>query len=235
MEKRLQKILAEAGIASRRKAEEIIAEGRVSVNGVTVKELGTKAHVNDNIFVDGEPIKKRKSKKKYIMLHKPEGVVTTAQDQFGRQTVMDYVPAQSRLFPVGRLDYETSGLIILTNDGEWANKLLHPKYKIEKKYIATLRGEPTEEELQRFRSGVKIEGRLTAPAKISIIKREKENAVVKITITEGRNRQVRKMCEKINHPVIQLKRVAIGSIKLGDLPVGKWLELPGEIVNLFDF
>ncbi|MCL2577955.1 MAG: rRNA pseudouridine synthase [Defluviitaleaceae bacterium] len=222
MEIRLQKILANAGVASRRKAEELIVEGRVTVNGATITELGTKAKTKDEIAVDGVPIGRVPRKKTYVMLHKPEGVVTTIADEFGRPTVMDYAPANKRLFPVGRLDYETSGLIFLTNDGDWANNLTHPKHEIKKVYIATIRGEPTESELRKFREGIKIDGRLTAPAEIDILRSKNENTKVRITISEGRNRQVRKMCDEIGHPVISLKRIAIGDVKLGDLQPGRW-------------
>jgi len=169
-----------------------------------------------------------------VMLNKPEGVVTTADDQFNRSTVMDYAPANKRLFPVGRLDYETSGLIFLTDDGDWANNLTHPKHEIKKVYIAVIKGEPSEKELQKFREGIKIEGRLTAPAEIDILRGKSENTKVRITITEGRNRQIRKMCEAIGHPVISLKRVAIGSVKLGDLQPGRWRYLTESEILLVD-
>ncbi|MCL2387808.1 MAG: rRNA pseudouridine synthase, partial [Defluviitaleaceae bacterium] len=163
---RLQKLLANAGVASRRKAEELISAGRVRVNGKVVTELGAKATASDEITVDGVPLAAA-SKKKYIMLHKPEKVVTTVSDQFGRATVMDYVPRDVRLFPVGRLDYETSGLILLTNDGDWANTLMHPSNEVNKTYIAVIHGKPTPAALQAFRTGITIEGRRTAPCKIA--------------------------------------------------------------------
>jgi len=222
MEMRLQKILANAGVASRRKAEELITEGRVSVNGEIVTELGAKAKIRDEITVDGVPVGRAPRKKTYVMLHKPEGVMTTTSDQFNRPTVMDYAPEGKRLFPVGRLDYETSGLIFLTNDGEWANNLTHPKNEIRKVYIAMLRGEPNEKALQKFREGIKIDGRKTAPAEIDILNSKNEKTKARITIYEGRNRQVRKMCEIIGNPVISLKRITIGEIKLGDLESGRW-------------
>jgi len=232
LEIRLQKILANAGVASRRKAEEMIAAGRVCVNGVTVKELGTKATAAAEITVDGVPLSTEAQKKWYIMLNKPEGVVTTVSDQFGRPTVMDYIPKHIRLFPVGRLDFDTSGLLFLTNDGDWANRLTHPKFEVIKTYIALLRGEPSKEKLKTFREGIEIEGRLTAPAEIKIVSCDKSGTVVQITIHEGRNRQVRKMCEAIGCPVITLKRVAVGGVKLDDLSVGKWRNLTEKEVVL---
>lgn len=233
MEIRIQKILANAGVASRRKAEKIITAGRVCVNGAVAK-LGEKAADTDEITVDGVPLNRVSQEKLYIMLHKPEGVVTTVSDQFGRATVMDYVPAYTRVFPVGRLDYDTSGLLLLTNDGDWANNLTHPKHEIKKTYLAKVRGKPTEAKLQTVRTGIEIDGRLTAPAKIAIIKkRDKLNTTVQITIHEGRNRQVRKMCEAIGNPVITLQRIAIGKVKLRNLPVGKWRHLTESELTMF--
>ena len=246
---RLQKIIANAGVASRRKAEELIAGGHVTVNGEIVTELGVKAGVRDVIEVDGVPIGRAPKKKTYIMLHKPTGVVTTASDELGRPTVLDFLPPDRRLFPVGRLDFDTSGLIFLTNDGDWANELTHPGGGIRKTYIANLRGEPTAKELEKFRTGIRLDGRLTAPAEIEVRTSHGENrgnnskgkrspeagnskkvCKVRIVITEGRNRQIRKMCEAIGHPVIDLKRIAIGGVKLGDLTEGRWRYLTeGEI------
>jgi pseudouridine synthase len=224
MEIRLQKILAKAGVASRRRAEEIIAAGRVAVNGVVVREMGAKVCETDEITVDGAVIY-AEAEKMYIMLHKPEGVVTTAGDPMGRPIVLDYVPAEVRLFPVGRLDFETSGLLFLTNDGDWANGLIHPRHEVYKVYLATLRGVPIREDLRRFESGLEIEGRLTAPAKIVVEGRGGGESAVRITIREGRNRQVRKMCAAIGCPVLALKRVAIGGVQLGNLAVGEWRSL----------
>lgn len=234
MQIRLQKILAEAGVASRRKCEEIITAGRVTVNGVLVVELGAKATAEDEITVDGIPLSRKSPQKTYIALHKPQCTVTTVTDQFGRATVMDYVPKNPRLFPVGRLDYETSGILLLTNDGDWANVLTHPKHEVRKTYIATVSGEPTERKFQTFREGITIDNRKTAPAEIEILQRDNyahNNVVVRIVIREGRNRQVRKMCEAIGHPVITLKREAIGNIQLGDLPLGKWRNLTEHEIN----
>lgn len=220
---RLQKILAQAGIASRRKAEDIIAEGRVRING-EIATPGTKAAPTDKITIDGNPLT-APQQKRYIMLHKPEGVITTANDQFGRTCVLDLVPDDIRVFPVGRLDYDTSGLLLLTNDGEWANLLTHPSHEVEKKYIATFEGLPSEQALKTFRTGIEIEGRLTAPAKIKITAHAKNISTAQITIHEGRNRQVRKMCEAIGFPTITLKRVAVGKLKLASLPAGEWRNL----------
>lgn len=226
MEERLQKFLAEAGVASRRKAEELIAAGRVKVNGIVIKEQGVKIDPRkDKVEFDGKALSQKVEKKVYLMLHKPEGYVTTSKEQFGRPAVLDLIHGvPERIFPVGRLDYDTSGLLLLTNDGDLTYRLTHPKHDVDKTYIAKLFGVPDDGDLQKFRRGVAIDGRKTSPAKIQIISREKDLrfCTVEIQIHEGRNRQVRKMCEAIHHPVAQLKRVATGELKLGDLPKGKY-------------
>ena len=236
MELRLQKWLSMAGVASRRKAEEMILDGRVRVNGAVVTELGAKANpARDVLEVDGKTVETTQQKV-YIMLHKPEGVVTTVTDPFGRSTVMDLVPSDVRLFPVGRLDQDTSGLLLMTNDGEWAQKLTHPKHETKKTYVAVVKGVPSNENLRKLRNGIVIEGKKTAPAQVRLyekipVKGEKmQNAKLMITIHEGRNRQVRNMCEAIGHKVISLKRVVIGGLELGNLAKGKWRHLtPKEV------
>ena len=226
MEERLQKFLAEAGVASRRKAEELIAQGKVKVNGKVVTEMGMKIDpAKDEVTYLDKKVTKKDTKMVYIMLYKPEGYVTTAKEQFGRPAVMDLVKGvKERIFPVGRLDYDTSGLLLLTNDGDLTYKLTHPKHDVDKTYIAKLYGIPDEGALQKFRRGVVIDGKRTKPAKIQIIEKDKDGrfCTAEIIIHEGRNRQVRKMCEAIKHPVAQLKRVATGDLKLGDLQKGKY-------------
>lgn len=219
MEERLQKFLAEAGIASRRKAEELIAAGRVQVNGRIVTELGTKIDPErDEVVYAGKKVDRKREALVYIMLHKPEGYVTTAKEQFGRPAVLDLVKGvKERIFPVGRLDYETSGLLLLTNDGDLTYKLTHPKHDVEKTYIARVYGTPDEGDLQKFRRGVLIDGRVTRPARMRVLEKGDRIATVEIIIHEGRNRQVRKMCEAIKHPVAQLKRVATGELRLGEI------------------
>ena len=221
MEIRLQKWLSQSGIASRRKAEELILAGAVAVNGITVTELGARADTTrDRVTVKGQPCELINTKI-YIALHKPEGVVTTVSDQFNRRTVMDLIPAGTPCYPVGRLDYETSGLILLTNDGDLAQRLTHPKHGASKTYIATVKGVPSREALASFRNGLMVDGQLTSPCEVEIIKKE-PNARLRIKLQEGRNRQVRKMCEAIGHPVVSLKRVEVGPVKLGDLDRGEW-------------
>lgn len=229
---RLQKFLAEAEIASRRKAEEYILDGRVKVNGVVVAELGTKVDEEKDIVEFDNEIVKKNEKNVYIMLHKPEGCVTTAKDQFDRKTVLEYLEnVKERVYPVGRLDYDTSGLLILTNDGDLTYRLTHPKHNVEKTYIAKVKTVPTKEEMQKFERGLYIDGYKTAPAKIFVAKNEGGLVSLKIIIHEGRNRQVRKMCEAINHPVIHLKRIATGKLFLGELKKGEYRYLTNEEIK----
>lgn len=232
MEIRLQKYLADAGIASRRKSEELILAGRISVNGDVVTELGVKVDdKKDKVTFDGNPVS-IDSKLVYIMLNKPVGYVTTVKDQFNRPAVVDLLKGvKERVFPVGRLDYDTSGLLLLTNDGDLTFKLTHPKHNVEKTYRAKVFGTPTTIEMSMFRRGLLIEGKKTAPAKISIVESQTKMCVVDISITEGRNRQVRKMCSAIKHPVSTLQRTAIGEIELGDLSVGKFRYLTDKEVK----
>ena len=226
---RLQKLLAMAGVASRRKAELLISKGRVFVNGTKVTELGAKALATDDIVVDGTKI--NFEKKTYVMLHKPTKVICSAKDNFSRKTVLDIVQIDVRLFPVGRLDYDTSGLILLTNDGEWANKLMHPSKKVNKTYIAQVKGLVTEDSLKEFREGLLIDGKKTAPSEIEVISED----ALKIVLYEGRNRQVRKMCEAIGLEVLCLKRVAIGQLELGGLKPGEWRYLTDDEVKEINF
>ena len=235
MEERLQKYLAESGIASRRKSEELILQGKVKVNGQVVTKLGMKIDPKkDQVQYMDKEVSKVEVEMIYIMLHKPEGYVTTSKEQFGRPGVMDLVKGiKTRVYPVGRLDYDTSGLLLLTNDGDLTFKLTHPKHDVDKTYIAKVYGTPNDMDLQKFRRGVHIDGERTKPAKIMVLEKGERQAVVEISIHEGRNRQVRKMCEEIKHPIAQLQRVATGELKLGDLAKGKHRHLtPAEVKYL---
>lgn len=228
---RLQKYIADCGIASRRKAEELIKQGSVKVNGSVVKEMGIKVSDNDQVEVNGRLIKPE-SKKVYIMLNKPSGYVTTVKDQFQRPTVIELLKGvNERVFPVGRLDYETTGLLILTNDGDFTFKMTHPSHEIAKTYLATISGIPSKEEISSFERGLKIEDYTTSPAKLRIVRARDRVCDVEVTIHEGRNRQVRKMCDAIGHPVLSLKRISLGSLKLRDLPEGSWRELSADEVK----
>lgn len=226
MEERLQKFLAEAGVASRRKAEELIKAGEIKVNGVVVKELGTKVDpAKDEVFYKNKKVTVN-TKLVYLMLHKPEGYVTTVKDQFDRPTVLDLIKGVGeRIFPVGRLDYDTSGLLILTNDGDLTYRLTHPSHEVPKTYEAKLFGTPTDMDCIQFKRGVMVDGARVMPAKMTVIEKGEKYSTVHIVITEGKNRQVRKMCEAIKHPVSQLKRIATGELNLGNLKKGDYRPL----------
>ena len=220
---RLQKYLANNGVASRRKAEEMILAGKVSVNGKVVTELGTKINPSlDKIVVEGKEIK-QENEHIYILLNKPIGYVTTVKDQFNRDSVLDLVKTNKRLVPVGRLDMYTSGALILTNDGDFVYKVTHPKHEIEKTYTVTIKGIVKQEEVEKLRQGVKIEDYITKPARVKILKtdEEKNQSRLEITIHEGKNRQVRKMCEAINHKVLALHRSKIAGIGVKDIELRK--------------
>lgn len=228
---RLQKYMAECGVASRRKAEEMIAEGRVTVNGVKISEMGTQVEEGDEVRVDGQLIRPE-TEKRYVMYHKPAGEVTTVSDPEGRRCVLDHFRDYPvRLYPVGRLDYDSEGLLLLTNDGTLTERMLHPSHQVDKTYLARVSGSVTMDEVRRLRSGVMLDDHKTAPAKVRVIKLEAEATVVLVTIHEGRNRQVRRMFEETGHQVTQLRRVRFGPLDLGDLPRGKWRELTAEEVR----
>ena len=265
---RLQKLLARAGVASRRAAEEMIAAGRVRVNGTVVTEMGTRANpATDKIEVDGRPLKapplgNSPEQFTYILLNKPTGILTTARDTHDRPTVLDIIygrlagdnqqkadtvahrphaqregaprtkqpsarnrntePAIPRVFPVGRLDVDTTGLLLLTNDGDLTFRLTHPRFGVEKEYQALVRGRPSPAAMQSLRKGIEIEGELTAPAKVDEVKHEGDNALLRLVIHEGRKRQIRLMCNAVGNPVITLQRVRFGPLALGNLQPGKW-------------
>lgn len=232
-EVRLQKFLADAGIASRRKAENLILQGKVKVNGKIVKELGTKVIPEVDEVVYNDKIIKPQEEFIYILLNKPIGYVTTVKDQFDRDSVLDLVKTNKRLVPVGRLDMYTSGALILTNDGDFVYKVTHPKHEIEKTYTVTIKGIVKQEEVEMLRKGVKIEEYTTKPAKVKILKTDDEKNIsrLEITIHEGKNRQVRKMCEVIGHKVLALHRSKIAGIGVKDIPLGKWRYLKTKEVQ----
>ena len=253
MEERLQKYLAECGIASRRKCEEYILQGKVKVNGKTITELGTKVNPQeDKIEFEGKEVNNQQ-KNVYILLNKPIGYVTTVDDQFGRDTVLNLVKVKERIVPVGRLDMYTSGVLILTNDGDFVYKVTHPKHEITKTYTVTVKGIIQKDEVEQLRKGVKIEespennsinhnkngkntkteSYITKPAKVKILKTDEEKDIsrLEITIHEGKNRQVRKMCEAVGRKVLALHRIKIGDIGVKDLELGKWRYLKQYEVN----
>lgn len=223
---RLQKYIAQSGLTSRRKAEQMILQGRVKVNNLIIKKLGTKINPDiDIVKVDDKHIE-IEMKKIYIMLNKPEGYVTTLKDKHNKNIVLDLVnEIEERIYPVGRLDKDTSGLLLLTNDGNLSYKLTHPSHIVWKKYIALVDGIPNSKEIMKLKKGVKIDGRKTSEAYVKLIKKYNNSSMLELSIHEGRNRQVRKMCKYVGHPVIKLKRVAIGNLELNGLELGKWRHL----------
>lgn len=217
---RLQKYLAEAGLASRRSAEKMIVAGRVKVNGQLVKKLGTKINsARDSVEVDSLPVLSL-PEKKYYLLHKPAGFLTTVQDPRGRPTIMDLLPEKVKkgLFPVGRLDRDTGGLLLLTNDGQLAFRLTHPSFEVEKRYLALVRGIPSAEDLQKFAQGIVLAGIRTSPAQAKITSVRGGNALLSITLHEGKKRQVKRMCSALGYPVLTLKRVSFAFLNLQGLP-----------------
>jgi 23S rRNA pseudouridine2605 synthase len=228
MEKRLQKILSEMGITSRRKAEDLIFEGRVTVNG-RIATIGTKADpVKDHIKVDGKLLI-RPEPKVYIMFNKPKNVVTSLHDPEGRPTVKDFLKGvKYRVFPVGRLDYDSEGLLLLTNDGDFAHAVLHPSKKISKTYLVKVKGILEEDEIEKLRAGVKLVEMLTAPAKVKRIRKTENNSWLEMTIYEGKKRQIRRMLEKTGHDVLKLKRISVDGLELGKLEPGTFRYLTPE-------
>lgn len=235
MQERLQKILAQAGIASRRKAEELIREGKVRVDGMVVTEMGVRVDpATQKIECNGRPVFSLE-KKVYILLHKPAGFLSTVRDPQGRPIVTDLLPnIKERIYPVGRLDLDTEGALLLTNDGELAQAVLHPSREVKKTYVAKIKGRPGSKKLAALSRGIELEGKKTWPAEITVLSSEKQTTTIQIVIHEGRKRQVRKMFEAVGHPVLQLKRIAYGQLALGELKPGKYRFLPpGDIKLIF--
>lgn len=231
---RLQKYIAMCGVASRRGAEELIADGKVSVNGKKVSEQGVKVEIGaDSVSVNGKQIKPI-AKQYYIMLNKPVGYVSTVKDQFDRPTVIDLLGEEvsARVFPVGRLDYETEGLLLLTNDGDLTYTVTHPKHKVDKTYIAVIRGGISIKGLAQLRGGVRLDdGFVTSPAEVEMLDASAGYTTVKITIHEGKNRQVRRMFEAVGSKVTELRRISVGKVELGNLPLGRWRYLTSHEVS----
>ena len=230
---RLQKVIANLGYCSRRKAEELIKEGKVLLNGNIVKELGTKVKNSDTIEVEGNILDNNKNYEYYI-LNKPRGVVTTTNDEHGRKTVIDLIDTSTRIYPIGRLDYDTTGLLLLTNDGELANKLMHPSFKIDKTYIAKIEGIISPISIKKLRSGVVIDGYKTRPARVKVksIDKKTNKSIVEITISEGKNHQVKKMFEAVGHQVLKLKREKYAIFDIKDLKVGEYRKLTFKEVSI---
>lgn len=231
---RLQKYMSEAGIASRRKAEDMIRDGKVRVNGYVAQIGDCVDPKKDTVTVSGKKIRKQNTLR-YILLNKPRGYVTTTDDDLGRKCVLELVrDVKERIYPVGRLDRISEGALILTNDGEFANAMMHPSKHVAKTYRVTVRPEPTSEKVDILSSGIDLDGRMTAPCEIHVLQKEEGRAVLEIILREGRNRQIRRMCEAVDLEVARLRRVAIGSVKLGMLQTGEWRDLtPDEVDSLF--
>lgn len=230
---RLQKVIANLGYCSRRKAEELIKDGKVLVNGNIVTELGIKIKNSDTIEVEGNILDNNKNYEYYI-LNKPRGVVTTTNDEHGRKTVIDLIDTSTRIYPIGRLDYDTTGLLLLTNDGELANKLMHPSFKIDKTYIAKIEGIISPISIKKLRSGVVIDGYKTRPARVKVksIDKKTNKSIVEITISEGKNHQVKKMFEAVGHQVLKLKREKYAIFDIKDLKVGEYRKLTFKEVSV---
>ena len=231
---RLQKVIAHAGVASRRAAEGLILAGKVKVNGQVVTELGTKVDGNDEVMVNGEPVEQEQHE--YYLLDKPRGVISSAHDDKGRKTVVDILKeggVTARIYPVGRLDYDTTGVLLLTNDGALANKLMHPSFEIEKTYVAKVKGLISNHDLEQLRHGVVIDGKKTKEAKPKLLSVDKQHrvSIVRLTIHEGRYHQVKKMFKAVGHPVEKLTRESDGILNLKGLPGGQWRELKMDEIN----
>ena len=231
---RLQKIIALSGYASRRKAEELIKSGKVMVNGKVVRELGTKANFSDDILIDGKKIEREE--KEYYIFNKPRGVITSTSDDKGRKVVTDYFETNKRLYPVGRLDYDTTGLLILTNDGELANLIMHPRNEIEKQYIAKLEGIIKGEEINKLKNGIVLDGTKCIPKRVKLREFDKKTntSIVEIVICEGKNHEVKRLFESVSFNVLKLKRERIGFLTLGKLKSGEYRKLnPKEVKQLY--
>lgn len=224
MKERLQKYMASCGVASRRKCEKIILQERVKVNGTIVGELGVKVDEEDEILLDGNLLQKENNKV-YILLNKPKGYISTVKDERNRKTILDLINVKERVYPIGRLDKDTSGIIILTNDGEIYNNIIHPREEKIKAYKAKVKGKISSIDIEKFKSGIDIGGYITAPSDIIVDKVNLNTTEVTIKIHEGKNRQIRRMCEAIGHDVLELDRISIGKIKKGNLSLGKYRDL----------
>lgn len=230
---RLQKFLSEAGIASRRKAEDMIRAGAVKVNGITASIGDSVDPKKDTVTVKGKRVRKE-SNLRYILLNKPRGYVTTADDELGRKCVTQLVSeVKERVYPVGRLDRVSEGALIMTNDGEFANLMMHPSHHVPKTYRVTVRPAVTAQQVEQLESGIELDGRMTLPAQVHVISKEEGRAVLEIVLYEGRNRQIRRMCEALELEVARLRRVAVGPVRLGMLKPGQWRDLtPAEVQTL---
>ncbi|MBP1969646.1 23S rRNA pseudouridine2605 synthase [Virgibacillus natechei] len=235
-EERLQKVIAQSGVTSRRKAEQLIVDGKIKVNDKVVDELGSKVTANDKIEVNGVPLEKELPV--YYLLYKPRGVISSVKDDKGRKVVTDFLEGISeRIFPIGRLDYDTSGILLLTNDGEFANQLMHPKYEVEKIYVAKIKGIPSKMELGQLRKGVKSDKDILKATNYNILStdKKKNTMIIEITLHEGKNKHVRRMMEQLGYPVMKLKRERYGVLTLDGLKPGEYRALnPKEVKQIWN-
>lgn len=226
---RLDKYLANIGVASRRDIKQLLKKEKVEINGQRVTESGTRILPSDTVTINDQPLKKQKQE--YYLLNKPPGIISTSSDELGRENVVDLVETTSRVYPVGRLDKDTHGLIILTNDGELTHKVTHPRYHTPKTYELTISGKAHPKQLKAFETGILLKDGVTQPAHTKIIRETKDKTLVEVTLHEGRNRQIRRMCETVGMELLDLKRVSFGPINLGKLPLGKYRELTTTEIN----
>lgn len=226
---RADKLLSSLGLSSRRGIEEFIKKNNVTADNVRIIEHGQRISVKSTIKINGHEIKK--PKKVYFLLNKPKGIVSTASDEFGRKNVVDLVKTDERVFPVGRLDRDTHGLLILTNDGELTNMLIHPKYHIQKVYLLKIKGQVSKEQMEKLEKGVELEDGLTSPSQVKLLQNRRDGTFLQVTIFEGRKRQIRRMCEAVNMNLIDLQRIRFGNLDLGDLKVGEYRLLSGKEVE----
>jgi len=231
---RLQKVIAASGYTSRRKAEELILKGQVKVNNQIIVKLGYKVKDTDQITVEGKSL--NREEKEYYLFYKPEKVVSTVKDNLNRKTVIDFIPTEKRIYPIGRLDYDTTGLILLTNDGELSNILMHPSYQVEKTYIAKVEGSLTGREFQLLKNGIMIEKRLVIPVRVKLRQKNKTNSKIEITITEGRNHIIKKIFDILGHPVMELKRESFAFLTLQGMKKGEVRKLTfKEVKKLYSY
>lgn len=229
---RLQVALARAGVASRRKSEELIVEGRVTVNGETITQLGSKVGPDDHIKVDGKLLQRQPREPVYILFNKPRETITAVTDDRGRRVVMDFLKeVKERVFPVGRLDWDTEGVLLITNDGDLANKLTHPSYEVPRTYRAKVRGVPDAKTLEKMRTGVYLDDGRTEPADVKVVERTEANSWLEITVREGRNRLVRRLCQAVGHPINKLRRTRYANLKTTGLRPGQWRYLTSQEVE----
>lgn len=226
---RADKLLSSLGLASRRNVEQFIKNNKVTASGVKILEHGQRVNIKAEIKVNGSPLKK--TKKVYFLLNKPKGIISTSSDEFGRRNVVSLIKTEARIFPVGRLDRDTHGLLILTNDGELTNKLIHPKFHIGKTYQLAIKNSVSQQQIEKMETGVELEDGMTAPAKVNVVQKRKDATIIELTIFEGKKRQIRRMCDAVKLNLVDLERIKFGTLTLDDLKPGEYRELSGKEIE----